>query len=326
MEGMSTRPDAPAVLITGAAGYLGRLTLEHLRGGDRGVVAFDLRPVPPAERLEGVRYVAGDVRTADFEALLREHRVDTVVHLAAIVERPAHMTRDEARDIDVGGTQRLLAACLAAGVEQLVVSSSGAAYGYHPDTPGWLSEDCPLRGEGPFEYALHKREVEELLARARREHPQLKQLVLRPGTILGEGTANQITRLFEGRVVMGLRGRASPFVFVWDQDVAACIARGVAERREGVFNLAGDGTLTLRDIARLTGKRYLPLPARAVRLGLSALRRLGVGRYGPEQVAFLEHRPVLCNRRLKEELGYLPRLSSRGAFDLYWRSREAATA
>jgi UDP-glucose 4-epimerase len=313
-----------SVLVTGASGYLGTVVVKHLAAqGTRTVVGLDVRPTPGALPA-GVLFVEADVRSADFATLFREHDVDTVVHLASIVERPAGMSAATAREIDVGGTRRILAACVAAGVEQLVVTSSGAAYGYHADTPGWIEEDCPLRGSAPFEYALNKRLAEEELARWRRQHPQLKQLVFRPGTVLGAGARNQITNLFEKRFVLGLRGTASPFVFVWDEDVAACIVLGVEERREGIFNLAGDGVLTLRDIAARTGKRYLPLPTRAVRFGLSVLRRLGLTRYGPEQVSFLEHRPVLGNARLKSEFGYVPHLSSRQAFEIYWGGRSVA--
>jgi UDP-glucose 4-epimerase len=38
-------------------------------------------------------------------------------------------------DIEVGGTRRVLDACVAAGVEHLTVTSSGAAYGYTPRQP-----------------------------------------------------------------------------------------------------------------------------------------------------------------------------------------------
>jgi UDP-glucose 4-epimerase len=315
----------PAVLVTGAAGYLGDVVVRQLTfEGSRRVVALDLRAVPAERRLPDVTYLQGDVRHVDFAALFVDHGVDTVVHMASIVERPAGMSLETARDVDVGGTIRLLEGCRSAGVEQLVVTSSGAAYGYHADTPGWLHEEHPLRGEGPFEYALRKRLVEDELARWRREHPQLKQLVLRPGTILGASTRNQITNLFERPLVLGLRGVASPFVFVWDEDVARCVVQGVTERQTGIYNLAGDGVMTLRDIANRTGKRYLPLPAKAVRLGLKVLRRLGLSRYGPEQVAFLEHRPVLDNTRLKQDLGFVPQLSSRQVFEIYWGGRDAA--
>ena len=40
--------------------------------------------------------------------------------------------------------------------------------------------------------------------------------------------------------------------------------------------------------------------------------------YGPEQVDFLRYRPVLVNRRLKEEFGYVPRKTSAEVFE-FWR-------
>ena len=46
--------------------------------------------------------------------------------------------------VDVLGTENVLQACRAAGVRKIVVSSSGAAYGYHADNPEWLSEDDPV--------------------------------------------------------------------------------------------------------------------------------------------------------------------------------------
>ena len=45
------------------------------------------------------------------------------------------------------------------------------------------------------------------------------------------------------------------------------------------------------------------LPAGLLRAVLAVLHPLRLSRYGPEQVDFLRYRPVLDNRRLKEELG-----------------------
>ena len=71
----------------------------------------------------------------------------------------------------------------------------------------------------------------------------------------------------------------------------------------------------------MLGKPYVALPASVVKVVLWALKGLGVTDNGPERVAFLRYRPVLSNRRLKEEFGYVPRLTSREAFELYARAR-----
>ncbi|NQD95737.1 NAD-dependent epimerase/dehydratase family protein, partial [Pseudomonas sp. CrR25] len=244
-----------------------------------------------------------------------------IVHLASVVKAPRGMSEAQLHAIDVGGSRSLLEAALRQGVAQLIVASSGAAYGYYPENPEWIDEDQPLRGHGQFAYAKHKREVEQLLADARQQHPQLKQLVLRPGTILGKQLNNQISDLFKKRSVLGVRGSDSRFVFIWEQDVVNIIGQGLERQAEGIFNLAGDGALSLREIASILGKPYRPLPAGVLRTALCLLKPLGLSQYGPEQLDFLRYRPVLANRRLKEGFGYIPRYSSREAFLAFLRAQ-----
>ena len=309
------------VLVTGAGGYLGRLLVAELARRGRPVLAFDLREPPQAARLPGVEYLAGDVRAAGLADTLRARGIEAIVHLASIVTPGRDSSREHEYSVDVLGTKNVLEACVEAGVAKLVVTSSGAAYGYHADNPPWIGEDQPLRGNREFAYAWHKRLVEEMLSGYRAAQPELAQVVLRVGTILGETTRNQITDLFDQPRLIAVRGSDSPFVFAWDRDVVACLVLALEPGREGVFNVAGDGALGVREIAARLGKRCVELPAWAVAGALALLKPLGLSQYGPEQVRFLRYRPVLDNRRLKEVFGYTPRLSSSETFDLYRRAR-----
>lgn len=315
------RESSRSVLITGGSGYLGSQLVAQLatdRGGLETIVSLDLRPVPEAERLAGVVYEAGDIREPLIADLLDQHGVDTVVHLAAIVTPRKQDTREFLYSIDVGGTENVFAACLDTGVRRFIVTSSGAAYGYHADNPQPLCEDDAIRGNPEFAYSDHKRLVEEFLARQRHEHSELEQVIFRPGTILGSSVQNQITALFDGPVILGIRGSDTPFVFIWDQDVVGCLVEAVRGGRAGIYNLAGDGVMSLAEIADVIGKRVVSLPAWLVRGALSVLKPLGLVPYGPEQVDFLRYRPVLSNERLRNEFGYKLRKSSREAFDFFW--------
>ena len=308
------------VLVTGGTGYLGSLVVSRL--ADQGVTTVSVDVRAPREPVPGVTYVTEDLRHLDLAGLMGEHAVDAVVHLAAIVEPPKGMGEAELEDIEVGGTQRVVDACVAAGVGHLTVTSSGAAYGYRARNDGrLLTEDLSVPGSDAFAYSRHKAAVEALLARARRLHPGLGQLVLRPGTILGAHTDNQITALFTGRVVMTLRETDGPFTFIWDEDVAEIVVSGVLARRTGIYNLAGDGVMTLRDIAAVEGSRVVAVPAAVVRTALAAMKRVGVGRYGPEQVEFLLHRPVLDNTRLRRDFPGLPTLTTRQTYEVFRRGR-----
>lgn len=315
---------APRVLVTGAAGLVGRRVVELLAAeSDRlgAIIAADIRAAPASERLSGVDYRLLDVRDAGAVDAAIGEGVDAVVHLAAIVSPGGPKARAMDFDVDVRGTQNVVNACLAHGVRQLVVTSSGAAYGYYADNPVPLTETDALRGNPEFAYADHKRQVEEMLARARITHPTLKQLIFRPGTILGARVANQITAIFDRPLILGVIGSDTPFVLIWDEDVARAIVKGVIEEREGIYNLTSDDALALAEIARMLGKPFVPLPAWFIKSVLWLLQRVGLSPAGPEQVNFLRYRPVLSNARLKNEFGYDPGTTSRDVFARWLAAR-----
>ena len=311
-------PQARRVLITGASGFLGQGLVRALaeQGGCQAVIAVDVREVMPAQRLPGITYITQDVRDPALASTLAEHQVDTVVHLASIVTPGKDSNRAFEYSVDVGGTHNVLQACVQQGVSHIVVSSSGAAYGYHADNPDWLSEDMPLRGNESFAYSHHKRQVEEMLGQYRQSHPALQQTVLRIGTILGERVDNQITALFEKPRLLAIAGSDSPFVFIWDEDVTGATLHALSgQTPSGCYNLAGDGALTIFEIAQRLNKRTRVLPAWLLKTALWLGSRLGLSRYGPEQLDFLRYRPVLLNTALKTRFGYTPAKTSAQAFD-----------
>lgn len=298
------------ILITGAGGYIGRQLGERL-AQTHTVVGVDLRasgdlPFPVH---------AMDIRDAAIGELMTQQGITHVVHLAAVLEDSGDRARDY--DIDVNGTRNVLEACVDAGVQHITVSSSGAAYGYHADNPDWLRESDALRGNPEFAYADHKRQVEVLLAQYRERAPALKQLVLRVGTVLGAQTDNLITRLFQRKRLLSIRGSASPFVFIWDQDLVSIIEQGVSDSRAGIYNVAGDGALSVHELAQMLGKPVLSLPASLLKAALAIGQVLRLTRYGPAQVNFLRYRPVLLNKKLKDEFGFQPQKTSRQAFEFY---------
>lgn len=302
--------DNARVLITGAGGYIGRQLGQRLVAS-RDVIGIDLRALDDA----GFPVLAMDIRDPALAELLAREKITHVVHLAAVLEDSGDRARDY--DIDVNGTRNVLDACVSAGVKHITVSSSGAAYGYHADNPAWLSETDPLRGNPEFAYSDHKRQVEELLQAYRDQYPQLAQLVLRVGTVLGANTNNLITALFARKRLIAVRGSDSPFVAIWDQDLLDIIEQGVTTSRAGIFNVAGDGALSMREIAKLLEKPLLNLPAALLQCVLALGKLSGFGRYGPAQVNFLRYRPVLDNARLKAEFGYTPQKTSREVFEYF---------
>ncbi|MBB5633588.1 UDP-glucose 4-epimerase [Cryobacterium mesophilum] len=311
------------VLVTGGNGFLGSSVVAGLAAttGVDLVVSGDVRQ--PTRTVAGVVYAHVDITQPEqLTTTMRDHRIDSVVHLAAIMNPGPHITREQEYRVDVDGTRHVLEACLVTGVRRIVVSSSGAAYGYHRDNPAWITETDAIRGNPEFAYSDHKRIVEGLLARAREQHPELEQVVFRIGTILGATVDNQITALFERRRVLAIAGSDSPFVFIWDEDVVACMVRAATDGPAGIFNLAGGGAVTVRELAGVLGKTLMVLPAWLLTAALSVAKPLRLTRYGPEQVGFLRYRPVLSNERLRTVFGYTPGRTSLEALEA-WKAARA---
>lgn len=316
------------ILVTGGAGFLGSMVVQTLaqRPGTARIIIADVAPPPASGAAAGsggaeLVYAHCDVTdAASVASVFAAHEIDVVVHLAAIVN-PGRDPQGEYL-VDVEGSRNVFTHAAASGVHRVVVSSSGAAYGYHADNPGVLTESDPLRGNDEFPYSRHKRLVEEMLAEFRASHPQMTQVVLRIGTILGPGVDNQITRLWQGRRILHIAGADSPFVFIWADDVARIIARGATDGPAGIYNVAGDGVLTVPQIARRLGKKLLTIPAWALAGVLGIGRALRLTEHGPEKVRFLRYRPVLGNAALKRDFGYAPRFTTAEAFEEFLAARE----
>lgn len=133
-------PDAPTVLVTGGAGFIGcALAARRAASAGRWVVLDNLHPQVHAERARPAalapeaELVVGDVTdAAAWDALLADLRPDVVVHLAA--ETGTAQSLSEATrhaDVNVVGTTAMLDAFGRAGhvPSHLVLSSSRAVYG-----------------------------------------------------------------------------------------------------------------------------------------------------------------------------------------------------
>ena len=138
------------VLLTGGAGYIGSHVVRALGAAGHGCVVVDDLSNGHAQAVAGVPLIVGDVGDSRrMEAVLREHRIEAVIHLAAFIE-VGQSVRDPGayfRNNTANGLA-LLEAMRNAGVARLVFSSTAAVYGMPPVTP--IVEDSPLCPINPY--------------------------------------------------------------------------------------------------------------------------------------------------------------------------------
>jgi UDP-glucose 4-epimerase len=139
-----------AILITGAAGYIGSHVLLQLQSRGEHVVAIDNLHTGFRQAVLSAPLVVGDVGDRELvAAVLREHGIDTVMHFAASTIVPESV-RDPLKYYgnNTCATRSLLDSCMRAGVRQLVFSSSAAVYG-NP-AGGICHEELALAPVNPY--------------------------------------------------------------------------------------------------------------------------------------------------------------------------------
>ena len=160
---------AETILLTGGAGYIGSHTYLALREAGFDVLILDnfvnAKADVPArlERITGapVAVLRGDVRDPDtLKAVFRDHRIDGVVHFAALkaVGESMDMPIDYMQT-NIGGLLNLLKAMEEGGCRRLVFSSSATVYGDTRVQP--IPEDHPRTATSP--YAFTKLAGEQIL-------------------------------------------------------------------------------------------------------------------------------------------------------------------
>ena len=150
------------VLVTGGAGYVGSHAVAQLLSAGYEVVVYDSLELGHAAAVPAGLLRRGDLaETEKLTALLREERIDAVMHFAAYslvgesVSDPARYYHN-----NVGGTLSLLDAMRAAEVSRIVFSSTCAIYGEPEKVP--IGEDTPPLPVNP--YGTSKLLIERALA------------------------------------------------------------------------------------------------------------------------------------------------------------------
>lgn len=318
------------VAVTGPTGTFGHGLIPLLQSDPRigRIVGVARRPFDPGrEGWTKMDYQQGDVREP--EALARAFTgADVVVHLAFMITGNA--SRETIRAINVRGTLNTFEAAARSGVQRFVYASSVAAYGFHRDNPVGMTEEWPVRPAARLFYAQEKAELEHRLQTLALEHPGLDLYMLRPPIVLGPHAMGAKTVVPEsvtraGRAARGLLGRLPlqvplpapdlPLQLIHEDDVGQALRQCVVGAGPpGVYNIAGDGTVTAKDLVRALGMVPVPVPGALVTAGARLLLRVPLPFFAPPALEWIEaisHPAVMDTAKARRALDWTPRFSAR---------------
>jgi nucleoside-diphosphate-sugar epimerase len=284
-------------LVTGASGFIGGVLCSQLLEQGHEVSALVRRPgsEPPGT----LRLVAELDDERALNDALASARPDCVFHLAA--EIASQRSERKLLEVNVAGTQKLLAACAAlAGADlatgpRLVFASTvvtGDAHG------ALLSEEGPLPVQTP--YGRSKQEGERLVLAS-----GLPAVIVRPSHVYGPGGwyVNELIAHLRQPGRFAVIGSGEN---LWDvvqvEDVASALVLAAEEAPAGsTYHVVDDQPISFYDFMALT----------AASLGLGAPRRIPavLARLvaGENAVAAAVRSARSSNAKIKRELGWQPR-------------------
>jgi nucleoside-diphosphate-sugar epimerase len=324
----------PPIVVTGAAGNLGRRLLPLLSGFQ--VTAVDIQPP------EGVadRFVRLDLGKEEScrELFHLFHQVGpvAVIHLAFVIDpvRAGVLDVDRMWQINVAGTARVLEAVSETNrngvntIRKLIHLSSVSSYG--SDLPRPATEESRLAAH-TLPYAIHKKESDEVVQTWAPSLPQSSIYLLRPHIFAGATMENYMVGAFRGSAngtgrwaeKLRAKGKRLPCIlprqqryldnkiqFVHVDDMARLIAHIASldepeTQRLNILNVAGRGEpLTFARCIELAQAKLIRLPGKwSCQMALEALWRTGISSIPPEALPYMTGEYIMDTSRLQTWLG-----------------------
>ena len=298
------------VAVTGAGGFIGGAVATALRREGADVIGIDAAPAA-RERLAQAGIESAHCDVTDAPALADAlGGAELVVHAAALVREWGAM-EDFVR-VNVGGAASVLDAAAAAGVARVVQVSSVVVFGY--EHPGEQDETAHLRTYG-IPYIDTKSASDRLAVRR-------GAVVVRPGDVYGPGSIPWTVRPLElaraGQLALPGRGDGVMLPVYIDDLVEAIVLAALAGTPgraytawEGVPVSFRDYFTRLAEIAGAPPPRLLPRAVLELAgAGLEAWSRLRSRppAFTSRSATFLDRRGVVTPDRIREELGWEPRV------------------
>jgi UDP-glucose 4-epimerase len=308
-EGLPVAPRPHKVLVTGSAGFIGTALLNYLLSDPS---MASVRGIDILESLGGLRgssNIRADLLAPGLENLLEG--AETVVHLAGLAD---YSDNDSlAERTNVGGTLRLLDACVAAGVRTIVRVIPATIYGAWPTNPPELTENSAVRPVPGFLPAVYAAEVERRLLDWRFDHPDMRVVTLRSAPVLGTKADHMWARVLASPMRLRVRGSALGVQVIHVDDVASAISFAISNELDGIYNLCAVGAISPDSVDELLGRAWIPsLPAELLERLLVRASRMGIGEIPPSIVAYLQYPCLISNKRLLDA-GWLPKYTNEDA-------------
>jgi UDP-glucuronate 4-epimerase len=256
-----------AILVTGAAGFIGSNVCEQLIELGSSVIGldnFDLfysrelkkSNLRKLQKCQQFTFCEGDIRdTSKLNEILSTNRIETVIHLAAKAGvRPSIDSIHEYYDVNVNGTVCLLESMRKNGIRKMLFASSSSIYGNNQKVP--FSETDSV--DNPISPYASTKKSGELLCHVYTHLYNFDITCLRFFTVYGprqrpDLAIHKFTRLIQENKPIPFYGDGSTsrdYTYV-DDIVEGVICALHTLRGYKIYNLGESKVITLRDLVHV---------------------------------------------------------------------------
>lgn len=241
-----------AVLVTGAAGFLGKRLVDRLVALGHNVIAIARDPIPEKlKSFNNIAWIEKDIAIDGFDPVDLSD-VDTIFHLAGAKELGANDDERVFLTANEEVTLRLLHAS-SKFVKKFIFASSQMVYGDPGHTS--VSEDFPLFGMDSSAYACSKLNAENWLRCLRKQHGGLYLALRFCGIVEGGGNIDYLIdrALRDEPIELFSKGLVCRDYLPAEKAVEAFIAASLYEADPGfeAFNIGSGQAITTYGLAKL---------------------------------------------------------------------------
>jgi len=305
---MVKKEDVQTILIIGIAGGLARLTLKSIlkKYPEAQVIGVDSRtPYKDFEKNKNFKFEKINYTRSKFESLFRNYKFDVVFHLARIpnlVLSPRTLM-EKKQEFNILGTNIILELCLKFKTSKVVLLSTAFVYGAMADNSVFLDEEAPSRASMKYADLRDVVEMDQIAANWLWKYQRdIDVVILRPCHIIGKNIRNTMTEYLKSEYAP-IPADFNPMIqFINELDMAEIMVRAIGELPFGIYNVATDEFISIKEAKEMAGTKSIKLPF----FLLGPLTKLisMAGNSIPEYlVDYLKYPCLISNGQIKKYLG-----------------------
>lgn len=262
---MESKKDIKSILIIGAAGGLAQIVSSLLEKHypEASIHGIDSRKLPKNQKKTKMEFSRIRYTRGNFEKLFRNKQFDMVYHLARMSHaiNPSGHKMEERLDLNIMGTGRIIDLSYKFKVKKLVILSTHHVYGALSDNPVFIEEEAPLRASIVHPELRDVTEMDQLaVSKMWQYQNEMKIIIARPCNIIGPTINNTITKYLTAPIAPRGADFNPMFQFIHEFDMANILVKALVHLDTGVYNIAPDDVISIKEARKLIGNTSIPVP------------------------------------------------------------------